>query len=127
MTGLRFDPALPWAAVAAIAAVALLAAAWALWRGLPGWALRGLAGLAAAAHTLFRGKVDNAGWWAQTAAVAYEQQIGRRVPGQLGDGTFQVSVSKTVPGSRRDSGSSVCSWTVTSPRSAWGLPMRATT
>ena len=49
MTGLRFDPALPWAAVAAIAAVALLAAAWALWRGLPGWALRGLAGLAAAA------------------------------------------------------------------------------
>ena len=56
------------------------------------------AGLAAAAHTLFRGKVDNAGWWAQTAAVAYEQQIGRRLPGQVSDGTFQVSVSKTLPG-----------------------------
>mgnify|MGYP000103051176 CR=1 FL=1 len=56
------------------------------------------AGLAEAAHTLFRDRVDNAGWWAQSAAVAYEQQIGRRVPGQSGDGTFQVSVSKTVPG-----------------------------
>ena len=56
------------------------------------------AGLAAAAYTLFRGKVDNAGWWAQSAAVAYEQQIGRRLPGQVSDGTFQVSVSKTLPG-----------------------------
>lgn len=49
MTGLRFDPSLPWPVVAVIAALALLAAAWALWRGLPGWLLRGLAGLAAAA------------------------------------------------------------------------------
>lgn len=56
------------------------------------------AGLADAAHALFRGKVDNAGWWAQTAAVAYEQQIGRRLPGQVSDGTFQVSVSKTLSG-----------------------------
>lgn len=56
------------------------------------------AGLADAAHTLFQGRVDNVGWWAQSAAVAYEQQIGRRVPGQVSDGTFQVSVSKTLPG-----------------------------
>src|SRR5262245_57645204 len=39
------------------------------------------------------------GWWAQSVAVAYEQHIGRRVPGQQGDGGFQVSVSKTFPGS----------------------------
>jgi hypothetical protein len=39
------------------------------------------------------------GWWAQSIAVAYEQQIGRRVPGQQCDGGFQVSVSKTFLGS----------------------------
>jgi hypothetical protein len=39
------------------------------------------------------------GWWAQSIAVAYEQHIGRRVPGQQCDGGFQVSVSKTVRGS----------------------------
>lgn len=39
------------------------------------------------------------GWWAQSATVAYEQQIGRRQPGQDCDGEFQTSVSKTVPGS----------------------------
>lgn len=39
------------------------------------------------------------GWWAQTATVAYEQQIGRRQPGQDCDGEFQTSVSRTVTGS----------------------------
>jgi hypothetical protein len=39
------------------------------------------------------------GWWAQSISVAYEQHIGRRVPGQQSDGGFQVSVSKTFPGS----------------------------
>ena len=48
MTALRFDPALPWWAIAALAGLALLVAAFALWRGLRGWAWRGLAGLAAA-------------------------------------------------------------------------------
>lgn len=38
-------------------------------------------------------------WWAQTIAVAYEQHIGRRKPGQSSDGTYQMSVSKTLPGS----------------------------
>ncbi|MFN3275544.1 MAG: hypothetical protein ACK41U_12800 [Paracoccus sp. (in: a-proteobacteria)] len=48
MTALRFDPALPWWAIAALAALAAAVAAFALWRGLRGWAWRGLAGLAAA-------------------------------------------------------------------------------
>jgi len=49
MTGLGFDPLLPWSLVAAVAGIALLIALWSLWRGLRGWAWRGLAGLAAAA------------------------------------------------------------------------------
>ncbi|WP_207472289.1 hypothetical protein, partial [Paracoccus fontiphilus] len=48
MTQLRFDPLLPWWAIAALAVLALLVAGFALWRGLRGWAWRGLAGLAAA-------------------------------------------------------------------------------
>jgi len=43
------------------------------------------------------GKVDNLGWWAQATAVAYEQHVGRRVPGQRPDGTFQTSVSRSTP------------------------------
>ena len=43
------------------------------------------------------GKVDNLGWWAQATAVAYEQYVGRRVPGQRPDGTFQTSVSRSTP------------------------------
>lgn len=39
------------------------------------------------------------GWWAQMLTVAYEQHIGRRVPGQDCTGSFAVSVSKTLPGS----------------------------
>jgi len=34
-------------------------------------------------------------WWAQSIAVAYEQHIGRRAPGQRCNGGFQVSVNKT--------------------------------
>ncbi|MDJ0350256.1 hypothetical protein [Cryobacterium sp. PH29-G1] len=39
------------------------------------------------------------GWWAQGITIAYEQHIGRRIPGQQGDGTFAASASKTIPGS----------------------------
>lgn len=39
------------------------------------------------------------GWWAQAITVAYEQEIGRRIPGQRSNGKFQVTVSKTVDGS----------------------------
>jgi hypothetical protein len=37
-------------------------------------------------------------WWSQTIAVAYEQQIGRRQPGQTSDGKYHVAVSRTVDG-----------------------------
>ncbi|WGR62888.1 hypothetical protein E3U26_19435 (plasmid) [Paracoccus ferrooxidans] len=49
MSGLAFDPLLPWPLVGGLAALALLVALWSLWRGLRGWAWRGIAGLAAAA------------------------------------------------------------------------------
>lgn len=37
-------------------------------------------------------------WWGQMVTVAYEQHIGRRAAGQVGDGTFNVSVTRTVAG-----------------------------
>jgi hypothetical protein len=37
------------------------------------------------------------GWWAQSITVAYEQERGMRQPGQRGDGSFEVSPSKTLP------------------------------
>ena len=52
--------------------------------------------IAAALLTELEGKVDNLGWWAQATAVAYEQYVGRRVPGQRPDGTFQTSVSRST-------------------------------
>jgi hypothetical protein len=42
------------------------------------------------------GEVDSLGWWAQAVTVAYEQYIGRTIPGQRPDGTFQTSVSKAT-------------------------------
>jgi hypothetical protein len=36
------------------------------------------------------------GWWAQGITVGFEQAIGRRVPGQRADGTFDVAVTRTV-------------------------------
>ena len=41
-------------------------------------------------------------WWAQMVTVAYEQHIGRRIPGQMSDGTFALSVGKTVTGTIDD-------------------------
>jgi hypothetical protein len=52
--------------------------------------------IASALITELDGKVDNVGWWAQATAVAYEQHVGRRVPGQRPDGTFQTSVSRAT-------------------------------
>ena len=52
--------------------------------------------IASALITELDGKVDNLGWWAQATAVAYEQYVGRRVPGQRPDGTFQTSVSRST-------------------------------
>ncbi|MBC6463687.1 hypothetical protein [Actinomadura sp. HBU206391] len=42
------------------------------------------------------GTIDRLGWWTQAVTVAYEQYIGRRIPGQRPDGTFQMSVSKST-------------------------------
>lgn len=47
-----------------------------------------------------QGKLESHGWWAQGITVAYEQYIGKRVPGQLANGLFELAVSKTVTNSR---------------------------
>ena len=46
MTGVIFDPLLPWLVIAAVAALSALAVGLALWRGLRGWWLRALASVA---------------------------------------------------------------------------------
>ena len=46
------------------------------------------------------GVVENNEWWAQSVTVAYEQHSGVRRPGQAGDGSFGVSTSRTLPGTR---------------------------
>jgi hypothetical protein len=40
------------------------------------------------------------GWWAQGITVGYEQAHGRRLPGQQADGTFSVTVTRTIAASR---------------------------
>lgn len=54
-------------------------------------------GLVAAARRRLA-HIDNPGWWAQSVAVAFEQHLGRRAPGQRQDGTFEASVSRTHGG-----------------------------
>ncbi|MGD9714027.1 MAG: hypothetical protein AB7V46_18505 [Thermomicrobiales bacterium] len=51
---------------------------------------------------LLRTKGGVVPWWSQMLTVAYEQHIGRRVPGQDCDGEFSVSVSKTLNGMSMD-------------------------
>ncbi|WP_061965747.1 hypothetical protein [Demequina aurantiaca] len=58
--------------------------------------------LATAAQEFMPPVTGNREWWSQGVAVAYEQEIGRRVPGQRADGTFEVSASRTLPGSLDD-------------------------
>lgn len=36
-------------------------------------------------------------WWAQMVTVSYERLVGLRLPGQMPDGTFTVSKSRTLP------------------------------
>lgn len=40
------------------------------------------------------------GWWAQGITVGYEQAHGLRLPGQQADGTFSVTVTKTIASPR---------------------------
>lgn len=56
------------------------------------------AGIARHVARELEGVVANPGWWAQAVTVAYEQHTGARHPGQTGDGRFNVSASRTVPG-----------------------------
>ena len=42
---------------------------------------------------------NSSGWWSQGVTVAYEQEIGRRQPGQRADGSFEISVTKVMGGS----------------------------
>lgn len=56
------------------------------------------------------GDMESQGWWAQGVTVAYEQHIGRRVPGQLADGKFEIATSKTIPRSRDKLFSQVVEW-----------------
>jgi len=53
-------------------------------------------GIALKVYEELDGTVEPLGWWTQAVTVAYEQWIGRRIPGQRPDGTFQTSVSKAT-------------------------------
>lgn len=53
-------------------------------------------------HGELEGHIESAGWWSQSVAVAYEQHIGRRAPGQKNDGSYEVTVTKIVPGTKQD-------------------------
>lgn len=66
--------------------------------------------IAELARQRLEGLTDNVGWWAQGITVAYEQHIGRRVPGQLANGLFEVSVSKTVASVREELFPATVSW-----------------
>ena len=61
------------------------------------------------------GMIDNHGWWAQGITVAYEQHIGKRVPGQLANGLFEITVSKTVAQPRDHYFPQVVSWFESQP------------
>lgn len=54
--------------------------------------------------------IENAGWWAQGITVAYEQHIGKRIPGQLADGLFEIAVSKTSNLPRHEQFARVVAW-----------------
>lgn len=41
-------------------------------------------------------------WWAQGITVDFEQAHQGRLPGQRTDGTFSLSVTRTIPGERLD-------------------------
>lgn len=45
---------------------------------------------------------DVDGWWAQSVTLAYEQARELRKPGQRPDGTYEVSASRTIEGSRTE-------------------------
>ena len=56
--------------------------------------------IAALALELMPESMEQKEWWAQHAAVAFEQHAGLRVPGQTSSGDFQLSTTRTVPGDK---------------------------
>lgn len=77
--------------------------AWEQWvRLIDSWGGRELShtDIAGKVYKELEGKVESAGWWSQGVTVAYEQHIGRRVPGQRIDGSFEFSISKTFDASK---------------------------
>lgn len=54
--------------------------------------------IAALALELMPESVSQKAWWAQSAAVAFEQYAGLRAPGQSSSGDFQFSTTRTVTG-----------------------------
>jgi len=65
-------------------------------------------GLVSAAARAFRERTDSPQWWAQFAAVGYEQQIGRRLPGQRADGYFAPTLNRTLGQSRQQTFEQLC-------------------
>ena len=59
--------------------------------------------------------MNSPGWWAQGITVAYEQLTGRRVPGQLANGLFEMTISKTILESRDSYFPKVSSWLQSQP------------
>lgn len=57
----------------------------------------GHAAIASLARSRMPEDLQNPDWWAQGAAIAYEQHAGLRVPGQSSTGTFRVGASRTLP------------------------------
>lgn len=54
--------------------------------------------------------MESSDWWAQGITVAYEQHIGRRIPGQLANGLFEVAVSKSVAKPRSELFPALVEW-----------------
>ncbi|MFB9310728.1 hypothetical protein BJY17_003453 [Agromyces hippuratus] len=59
--------------------------------GATGWKHQAIANWLVTEHG-----VDS--WWAQAVTVGFEQARGIRLPGQRQDGTFEVSVTRTISG-----------------------------
>jgi hypothetical protein len=73
---------------------------WAAWVTAIDSALGRDAGHAQIAEWLRAQGVDS--WWAQAVTVGYERIIGRRLPGQVADGTFTISRSRILPQTAAD-------------------------
>ena len=78
--------------------------------------------LARSVEPLLTDRVENAGWWAQSATVVYEQSIGRRLAGQSSAGDFQVAASRTLPGDAGELRSRAVAEVLAADRPA-GLPV----